>query len=875
LLTALSNPATQGRPRVEGKFICAGDRKLYLQGVTYGTFHLNNEGQEEYRPDVVVEDFLRMAASGVNAVRTYTVPPAWLLDAAQQAGLRVLVGLPWEQHIAFLDDPQRVRSIEARVRDGVRACARHSAVLGFAIGNEIPAPIVRWHGARRIEQFLERLYRLVKSEDPEALVTYVNYPTTEYLQLPFLDFVSFNVYLESPDRLDAYLARLHNLAGDRPLVMAEIGLDSRRSSEETQAAVLDWQVRTIFSSGAAGVFVFAWTDEWHRGGHPIEDWDFGLTRRDRTPKKALAVVQAAFKEVPFPSDARWPRVSVVVCTYNGASVIRDCLEGLSRLDYPNYEVLVVNDGSTDDTAAIVQEYPFRLISTENFGLSSARNTGMQAASGEIIAYTDDDARPDPSWLKYLAWTFMTSDYDGVGGPNIAPPGDGWFADCVANAPGGPVHVLLSDREAEHIPGCNMAFRRDALEAVGGCDVRFRSAGDDVDLCWRVQQRGSKLGFSPAAMVWHHRRQFLKTYWKQQQGYGRAEALLEAKWPEKYNATGHLNWAGRLYGKGLTQALFGRTRIYHGTWGSALFQSLYQPSQHPVGALPLMPEWYLLLTVLAVLGILGLAWQPLLVAVPLFMGALGLFVIQAAKSASKGLFTSSRATRWECFRLWGVTTLLHLLQPLARLKGRFKLGLTPWRNRGRRGFRLPRPQTFSVWTERWQSAEDRLVELEKRMAEAGVCTVRGGDCDPWDLEVRGGLLGGARLLLAVEEHGSNKQNARFRTWPKPSTLGVGVTGLFAVLFLVAAFGGGREGIMAGGALGLGALLLTARQLYEVGSALATLQTMLKHPDTASGGQIRTDEIPVPVGDRVPQSVASIDSAVSQAGLPSVSSVASGD
>jgi hypothetical protein len=140
-----------------------------------------------------------------------------------------MVGLPWEQHVTFLDDKKRARSIEARVRAGVRSCAGHPAVLCYAIGNEIPAPIVRWYGKRRVEQYLERLYRAAKQEDPEGLVYLCELPTTEYLQLPFLDLVCFNVYLETQERLEAYLARLQNIAGDRPLLMGEIGLDSRRN----------------------------------------------------------------------------------------------------------------------------------------------------------------------------------------------------------------------------------------------------------------------------------------------------------------------------------------------------------------------------------------------------------------------------------------------------------------------------------------------------------------------------------------------------------------------------------------------------------------------------------------------------------------------
>ena len=96
-------------------------------------------------------------------------------------------------------------------------------------------------------------------------------------------------------------------------------------------------------------------------------------------------------------------------------------------------------------------------------------------------------------------------------------------------------MLLSDREAEHIPGCNMAFRREALEAIGGFDPQFRVAGDDVDICWRLQDAGHRLGFSPAAVVWHRRRDSVRAYWRQQRGYGAAEALLERKWPDRYSA----------------------------------------------------------------------------------------------------------------------------------------------------------------------------------------------------------------------------------------------------------------------------------------------------------------------------------------------------
>ena len=180
-----------------------------------------------------------MAENGFNSVRVYTVPPLRLLDAAATSGLRVMVGVPWEQHIAFLDDPRRLGRLVNDIRTNVQRLAGHPALLCYAIGNEIPASIVRWYGKSRVEKFIARLCTTVRGEDPGALVTYVNFPTTEYLDLPFLDFVSFNVYLESKEQLSAYLARLQIVAGERPLLMAEIGLDSRRNGQHLQAQALD------------------------------------------------------------------------------------------------------------------------------------------------------------------------------------------------------------------------------------------------------------------------------------------------------------------------------------------------------------------------------------------------------------------------------------------------------------------------------------------------------------------------------------------------------------------------------------------------------------------------------------------------------------
>jgi len=752
------------RPTALGKFIYVRNTKLWIRGVTYGAFRPNDKGAEYHDLKTVDRDFTQMAAVGLNAVRIpHTMPPRSLLDIALKHGLRVMVGLSAEQYVGYLLDKKDAPDVAEVVRSKVRACAGHPAILCYALGNEISPSLVRWLGHRRVEQYLKRLYHAIKSEDREGLITYVNYPTTEYLDLSFLDLICFNVYLESQERYTAYLARLQNIAGDRPLIMSEIGMDSLRNGEEGQAHAIDWQIRSAFAAGCAGAFVFSWTDEWHRAGAEVGDWAFGLTDKARQPKTALTSAREAYAEVPFPRELSWPLISVIVCTYNGSKTIRDCLEGLLALEYPNYEVIIVDDGSTDGTREIVKQYGFRVISTANRGLSSARNTGLEAASGEIVAYLDDDAFPDPHWLTFLASSFMNTRHVGFGGPNIPPLGDGPIAECVAAAPGGPIHVLVSDQEAEHIPGCNMAFRKDALKAVGGFDSQFRIAGDDVDLCWSLQQRGWTLGFSPAAVVWHHRRNSVQAYWRQQVNYGKAEALLERKWPEKYNAAGHPTWSGRVYGNGHVFMLGWSSRIYHGVWGSAPFQSLYEPAEGMLRALPLMPEWYLVIFGLCALVALGFLWPPLTFVLPLLTLAITAPVAHATLSAARASFPSGPYDKITDYKLRALTAFLHLLQPLARLFGRIQYGLTPWR-REAPGLVWPWPKRFAIWTERWRDPIERLQDIEASLRTSGATIVHGGEYDRWDLGVRGGILGGARLLMAAEDHGAGKQFVRFRSWP---------------------------------------------------------------------------------------------------------------
>jgi glycosyltransferase involved in cell wall biosynthesis len=548
---------------------------------------------------------------------------------------------------------------------------------------------------------------------------------------------------------------------------------SFRHGEDKQATFLDWQIEEIFDHGLCGAVIFGWTDPFYQDNCLITEWGFGLVDAKRNTKPSYEIASRRFKtSVPFPAERKWPKISVVVPTYNAARTLDDCLNSLLKLRYPDYEVIVVNDGSTDDSDSITRRYPFKVITTRNQGVSAARNEGLRAASGEIIAYIDSDARADPDWLSYVANTYLESDVVGVGGPNLVPDEDNWVAKCVYRAPGGPTQVMLDDRSAEHIPGCNMSFRKWALEEIDGFDPIFTKAADDVDICWRLLERGYRIGFSPSAIVWHHRRPSVKAYWQQQAGYGESEVLLERKHPNKFNPWGHTYWAGRIYAPYPFFRLFGKPLIYHGLWGSAGFQSMYDPGGR--GYLTFLPramEWHSALIILAVVG----AFIPWLL--PIAGGGLAYTVaycITCAANAKLDVLTSRHGPATLARRLqWRATlALLNFLEPLARDWGRIGGGLTPWRSV------LPQRLKASHVSHRWQRLQpfrrrlrwfyqgDMSLErhaflerLTKKMVSNGCAVGWNETWQNWDLKIRRGMLAEAELRLVVEHHGGKNRLAR--------------------------------------------------------------------------------------------------------------------
>ncbi len=779
--------SANSRIRPVAKFFFEGDRKFFVKGVTYGPFKPDADGNYLGKPEQVDVDLALMREGGLNLVRIYHAPPRWFLDRCASAGMRVLVTLPWAKHIEFLRHRKARQGIADAVRDAVSAHAGHPAIFGYLVGNEISSTMVRWLGVRRVTEFIERLIRIGRAIDPNVLFSYATYPPTEYLLPQNVDFCCFNVYLHDQRDFERYLLRLQNLTGERPLILGEFGMDTIRHSQEEQAEMLRWHVDSVVKCGLAGTIFFAWTDEWFTGGQDISDWAFGIVTREREPKKSFYTLKERLGQensaLPHRALSRAPFVSVIICSYNGGRTLGACLDSLGKLNYPDYEIILVDDGSTDDTRDIAEQFPHvRYIYQENHGLSHARNTGAAAAKGEVFSYTDSDCMADFDWLYYLIGTLVSGDYAGVGGPNVTPPAQNWIQACVAAAPGGPSHVLLTDTIAEHIPGCNMAFYRWAFESIGGFDPEYRKAGDDVDFCWRLQQAGCVIAFSPTAIVWHHRRFTLRAFLKQQDGYGEAESLLRFKHLIFFGPTGAAKWRGQIYGTPRFSWFINRPVIYHGIFGEGFFQSIYPTPQSEVATYLSSIEWFALTIFLFGLGF----FLPPLRIVPylMFGGTLCVALSYMVRTSIEPKFDTVHA------RL--LVMLLAFVQPLVRGWSRYFTWLhfkrtprsviraheylpTGGRPIGRLGRRI-------FWSEEGRDRHYLLGAIFQLLEEEGWRYSTDTGWNEWDIQIYGNFWWSIALQTVTEYHGGGKCLTRVRLRDRLVTTTV-ILNLIALALLV--------------------------------------------------------------------------------------------
>ena len=246
-----------------------------------------------------------------------------------------------------------------------------------------------------------------------------------------------------------------------------------------------------------------------------------------------------------------PVISVVIPTYNRRESLQNCLDSLTRQTYRDFQVVVVDGGSSDGTERLIQEYQTRLeirFSVRSESLVVRMNEAWKISRGSIVVRTDDDVVADPNWLSEIARTFGEGDcVGGVTGPTLVPRERLAYRDvftfhsehpdskrrvmelikpiywCIfmEGRPFAIGHIFKSGAWAvgsnfeestrlsqplivDTLEACNMALRRDLIERAGGFDDLYRSVAEwsEIDLCFRVRKMGYRLVFNPKAIVHH-------------------------------------------------------------------------------------------------------------------------------------------------------------------------------------------------------------------------------------------------------------------------------------------------------------------------------------------------------------------------------------
>ena len=530
------------RVQTDGKSFVLGAACFPFRGVKYrAPARPAGPAKDEALP--LEHDLAAMAATGYSVV-SLPPPPPRAVEILAASGMKCMLDLE-DLHLERLESGSRragrkfARETAAELRPLVAAMASSGVLIGVIVNAASPP------AASRAQRSAEYLAMLLRDIDPCLLAAWRTEAPLEAACPAEFDFLVADCRVQRWDDLPGTLMASHSAVGDRPLVLGRVRLADGPPSPPPDAA---WLADQTLRSGAAGLL----------SPEPA--------RSDESEPEPNVI--AASPRTVRDLNVDWPGVSVVISAYNAAATLEECLAHCDRLEYPRLEVIVVNDGSTDATAEIARRHSnARLINIPQSGLSTARNVGWRSASGELVAYLDADAYPSPDWPFYLALAALGGHAGGAGGPNVPPKDEPLSARVVAQSPGGPVPQLLTPSTAAHLPGCNMAFWRALLERLEGFDAVV-DGSEDLEFEWRVAEAGLSLAYHPAALVWHRRRPGLRAYARQQRRYGRGQAILERRYPDRFPRGHRLRRAARRLRGLTTERSEAGTRVHYASLPAA-------------------------------------------------------------------------------------------------------------------------------------------------------------------------------------------------------------------------------------------------------------------------------------------------------------------
>jgi hypothetical protein len=480
------------------KFFSRSGHKFFLTATRVDGLGSTLDLNEKLKLRRRLEDLKAAHTSGLILTEGQSQPA---LDVVAGADMVAMVELAIES--GDLVSPSRFAELVSRVAHAGNVYRSHPGLLGYLIDcSPEPSAEGPYHFAEKtVRRRLRALIRILKQHAPNALVAIKRQPATLAPVLAEEDFLYCCEAGLHDRELRLWIESLHLLAGPRPVV-----IDFAQASSGQDEAVAQ-----AFGAGAAGVVAQSVP------APPSRDW---LAIRMLRPAETMPF--ASLDGVGPPQPSSCPLASVVVCAIKGERTLKRCLQSLSQLAYPNFEVLVVADGGSASVSEVTARFPqFRVIEQSNQGLGAARDAGMKAARGEIVTFVEPDFAVDSDWLTFMVRAMQEGQLDACCGPAYVPHETTKLAACVAAAR----PALPSTSLGEAMARSNLAFTKDALQRVGGFERKYRGFDADVDLCRRIEGSGAKLGFSPVALVWNLRPYPLGNFLSRQGSYGRLDATL--------------------------------------------------------------------------------------------------------------------------------------------------------------------------------------------------------------------------------------------------------------------------------------------------------------------------------------------------------------
>jgi len=535
---------------VHGKFLRRGEDKFLLRAMRLPGVGAVLDLSEKFTLRKRLDE---LAAANVNAMILTEAQAETVLSLASPAGLCAMVEVAIDS--SDFASPVHILATTDRIAKAVRDLRGYPALIGFLLdcsfdvdSNGTPASAK--HTPNAVRSALEAIMRTMRQTDSRFLIALkrrddhstVPHSTVPHSMVPQPTGLHPAVALTDEDLTFASLAKidagdvspiiyaLHEIADARPLVI-EFG-------EELPGQ--DEVVARAFGFGAAGVVAPA-------------------MRRAMSSERQNIRMLSAGELLPFthlegsfvPLPASTPMVSVVVTVRDDERTIAACLESISRLQYPNYEVIVIDDASRDRSVEIAAAAPgVRLMrQSSRAGLGTIRNAALHVARGDLIAFTRADCVVDADWLTLAVRAITEDACDAVSGPIFPSQAERGVAAHVlaaiekvgekagAKQSSGEHAVQLADR--------NMLVRKSSLIAVGGFDARFIDEGGDRDLAARMRAAGMALAGCPAGFVWRCGRITLGQFLRQRIRDGRCEAMLAIAAIGSFGAIAQA-WARRHY-----------------------------------------------------------------------------------------------------------------------------------------------------------------------------------------------------------------------------------------------------------------------------------------------------------------------------------------